>query len=111
MDSNTNGQPQKSGMSAEQYLAATNSAEIIIMDFNAVWCGPCKQFTPILEKLEKDYNGRIKVIKIDVDENRTLAQSKSITSIPFIEIYKNGKLVMQHEGFTTYDDLLKIIPL
>lgn len=111
MDTNVNALPQSPGMSAEQYLNATRSSEITIMDFNATWCGPCKQLAPVLEKLEKDYKGRIKVVKVDVDENRTLAQSKSISTIPFLEIYKNGKLVMQHEGYTTYEDLLKIIPL
>jgi thioredoxin 1 len=82
-----------------------------VVDFNATWCAPCKKLAPILEQVEKDYAGKVKVVKIDVDANRSLAAAKHIDGIPFLEIYKNGKLTMQHEGLTTYEDLVKLLPL
>jgi thioredoxin 1 len=103
--------PKSAGMSEADYVAATKSATIVIIDFNATWCAPCKKLAPILEQVEKDYIGKVKVVKVDVDANQAIAAAKHIDGIPFLEIYKEGKLTMQHEGLTTYEDLVKLLPL
>lgn len=54
----------------------------VIIDFYATWCGPCKALSPLIEKLAEEYEGRIKVLKVDVDKNEALAQAARIMSIP-----------------------------
>ncbi len=68
----------------------------VIVDFWAPWCGPCKQLTPLIEKLVKQYAGRVKLVKINVDENQELAQQFRVQSIPAVYAFKGGRPV---DGF------------
>jgi thioredoxin 1 len=70
----------------------------VLVDFWAEWCGPCRAIIPTLEQLADDYDGKLKVAKVNVDENRELAQKFGVRSIPFLIIVKNGKVVEQMVG-------------
>ena len=70
----------------------------VLLDFWATWCGPCRMIAPFIEQLAADYKGRIKVGKVNVDEETDLAGSHSIVSIPTLVIYKDGKIVNQSSG-------------
>jgi len=95
------------GLSLEAYMQKVNSPKYVLVDFNATWCKPCKQLAPILEKISQDKADKLTLIAIDSDENPELCQAKKIESIPFLELYKDGKLVWEHKGFITEADLLK----
>jgi len=69
-----------------------------LVDFWAVWCGPCKQIAPMVDALANDYKGRLKVAKVDVDHNQIVAQQYSVKSIPTLLIFKGGKVVGQFVG-------------
>ena len=69
-----------------------------LVDFWAVWCGPCKQIAPMVDALADDYKGRLKVAKVDVDHNQIVAQQYSVRSIPTLLIFKGGKVVGQFVG-------------
>ena len=64
-----------------------------LVDFWAVWCGPCKVLSPIVEELAKEYAGKIKVGKVNVDENNALAMRYGVMSIPTLKFFKGGKMV------------------
>jgi len=65
----------------------------VLVDFWATWCGPCRMIAPYIEALADQYAGRVKVGKVDVDDNQELASRYGITSIPQVYIFKNGQIV------------------
>jgi thioredoxin 1 len=70
----------------------------VLVDFWAEWCGPCRAIIPTLEQLAEDYDGKLKVAKVNVDQNRELAQQFGVRSIPFLLIIKDGKVAEQMVG-------------
>ena len=70
----------------------------VLVDFWATWCGPCRMIAPIVDQLATKYDGKIKVGKVDVDENPEIAESFGISSIPTIMIFKGGEVAAQRVG-------------
>jgi thioredoxin 1 len=70
----------------------------VLVDFTATWCGPCRALAPILEQVAKDYEGRVKVGKVDVDECPDLAAKYRVSGVPTVLVIKEGKVVGQSIG-------------
>jgi thioredoxin 1 len=83
----------------------------VIVDFHAVWCAPCKIQTPILKDVAAELGDKVRIIKIDVDQNNQIAGRYNVQSVPMLIIFKRGKLVWKHSGVTTKSKIMNIIAL
>lgn len=87
----------------------TNTDKLVLIDFFATWCGPCKMLSPIIEEISNEYSNSIKVCKANVDENQDLALKYNIMSVPTLIFLKNGEIVKSSVGFCTKSELDNII--
>jgi len=83
---------------------AIQNKETMVIDFFADWCGPCKMLAPIVEELSDEYQGKIGIYKVDVDQTPELAQAFGVTGIPTVVFFKEGQKVDTHVGFLDKDN-------
>lgn len=79
----------------------------VLVDFWAPWCGPCRMVAPIVEELAEEYDGKVKFVKLNTDENPQIAGKYGIRSIPTLLVFKGGEPVSQIVGFRPKSDLAK----
>lgn len=95
------------GLTEATFAEKIKGKPMVIIDYNATWCGPCKKLSPILKEWVKAQNGKVELIEIDVDENQELAKAKNIESIPYLEMYKNGVKTWTSLGLIGKEELDK----
>ena len=86
-----------------------NENRPVLVDFHAVWCGPCKTQSPILKQVADELGERIKVIKIDVDQNPMIASRYQIQSVPTLMVFKNGLIIHKQAGVHSKVQLMSIL--
>lgn len=99
-----------SGLTIEAYnKLITNNEKLVLVDFNAEWCAPCKKLSPILDKIVKEHSQNVELVKLDVDENPIITKGMRIQGLPTLKLYKNGEEVWQYLGLTTEEKILQQI--
>lgn len=81
----------------------------VLVDFLATWCGPCKMIAPIVKEIADEYDGKILVGKVNVDEEPDLTMQYNVSSIPTLMVFKNGQLVNKAVGYREKDEILKML--
>jgi thioredoxin 1 len=81
----------------------------VLVDFTATWCGPCKALAPIVEKVADEFQGKVKVGKLDIDESPALAAKYAVRSVPTVLVFKGGQKSGQHVGLTNRDKLVSLL--
>ena len=94
-------------LDAAGFEKALGKSGVLVADFWAGWCMPCKMLAPILEEL--DGVAPCKIVKVDVDENRSLALQYAVASIPTLLVFRNGQLVNRSVGLISREDVLKLV--
>lgn len=92
-------------LNKEEFEAKLASGSILVVDFFAEWCGPCKMLSPILESLAPEFEGKLEIVKIDIDSEPELAQKYGVSSIPTIVAIKDGAEIDRMVGFQSKDSL------
>ncbi|WP_394907132.1 thioredoxin [uncultured Mesonia sp.] len=83
--------------------------QLVLVDFYATWCGPCKALIPILKEVKKEVGEAVKIIKIDVDKNQNLAQKFQVRGVPTLILFKNAHPVWRQSGVVPANDLKQLI--
>ena len=98
-------------LTSDNFESEVIASEIpVLVDFWAPWCGPCKMLGPVISQIADEYEGKVKVGKVNVDEEEELAAQYGVQSIPTVLLFKGGEVVEQSLGFkpkTFFEDLIK----
>jgi len=87
----------------------TDSQIPVLVDFWAPWCGPCRMIAPVLEELAKEYEGKVKVVKLNIDENQGTATEYGVRSIPTLILFKDGKECEKMLGVQSKENLKQMV--
>lgn len=95
----TGGGNSSSGMTMDEFSRSVSVEKLVLVDFYAEWCQPCKKMKPYLEEIAAEMNSTVTVIRIDADANRQLCKELAVDGLPVLQIYRQGKLLWNHTGF------------
>jgi thioredoxin 1 len=96
-------------MATQNFNSLLQSNQLVLVDFMAEWCGPCKTMKPILEELKGKVGDKVKIIKIDVDKNPQVAQHFQIRGVPTLMLFKDAKVVWKQSGVHSAQQLKEIV--
>ena len=93
----------------QSFDSLINSDVSVLVDFHATWCGPCKTLAPILEQVKRTLGDSIKIIKIDIDKNPTLASNLNVSGVPTLMFFRGEKLTARKSGVIPAQEIIRLI--
>ena len=88
---------------------SVTSSGLVLVDFWATWCGPCRMQAPILEELDEQLGVKVKICKLDVDDEPAIAQRFGVMSIPTLMVFRNGEMISKEVGVHTVEQLMTML--
>jgi thioredoxin len=92
-------------MDFDEYSKMIQSKELVFIDFYAPWCGPCRKMMPMMDSLKVEYHGKINIVKVNADASKSLIKELKLMGVPYLAMYKNGKLVYSKNGAVTREEI------
>lgn len=92
-----------------KFSTLINSDQLVLIDFFAEWCGPCKMLAPILKQVKDEMGDSLKIVKIDVDKNQSLASTYQVRGVPTMMLFKNGKQLWRQSGVLQKHELVEVV--
>lgn len=92
-------------MNFDEYSKMIQSKELVFIDFYAPWCGPCRKMMPMMDSLKVEYHGKINIVKVNADASKSLIKELKLNGVPYLAMYKNGKLIYSKNGAVTREEL------
>jgi len=86
-----------------------NSKTPVLVDFSAVWCGPCKMLAPILKQVKVELGDTLKIVKIDIDKNQLLSAKYQVRGVPTMMLFKNGELLWRQSGLLQKHEIVNVV--
>lgn len=99
----------KSNLMNEKFNDIINTNDLVLVDFYADWCGPCKMMLPILQEVKATLQEAVKIIKINVDQHQDLANHFMVRGVPTLMLFKEGKMLWRQSGVLSTADLVKVV--
>ena len=90
-------------------FASVTSSGLVLVDFWATWCGPCRMQAPILDELDEQLGDKVKICKLDVDDEPAIAQRFGVFSIPTLMVFRNGEMISKEVGVHTVEQLMTML--
>ncbi len=91
------------------FATLINSNQLVLLDFFATWCGPCKMMTPILEQVKKSLGETVRIVKVDVDRNTAAAQQFQVQGVPTLILFRAGKVLWRQSGVVQAQQLISLL--
>lgn len=98
-------------MESDEFYALINSEKPVFIDFYAPWCGPCRKMMPMVDSLKTKYKDTIITVKINADASKKLMKELEISSVPYLVLYQNGKLINSYNGLLNSEELLALLQI
>jgi thioredoxin len=95
-------------MDFSEYEKLIQSKEPVFIDFYAPWCGPCRKMMPMMDSLKVEYQNRINIVKVNVDASKSLVKELKLISVPYLALFRNGKLLFSSSGAVAKDELTSV---
>src|SRR5690606_36567540 len=95
------------GLSTEEYDRITASADLVLVSFTSTWCVPCQELKPTLDKMETDHADKLKLVRLDADENKSITTVLNVSELPQLMLYYKGKIVWAHAGLVSEEETLQ----
>lgn len=93
----------------DNFKTIISTEPLVLVDFFATWCGPCKMMHPVLESVKEQMGDKVRILKVDVDKNEALSEQYRIQSVPTLMLFKDGEMVWRQSGAMTKADLIQVI--